>query len=139
MFLQNILAALAVASPAVLAAPSRPHAMYVPSMAPGSSPKGTGAGDQPETFIAKLPGYNHMLRNESAPRPATSAAGTDPMAADAVFGGQCRGLKLGGHGKKGQTTLEARCIDEEGQWWYTTLNLNSCLGNGEGRLVYEYM
>ena len=113
--------------------------MYVPGMARGSSPEDK-TSEQPKTFIAKLPGYNHMLRNESAPSSsAPSATGADPMAADAVFGGQCRGLKLGGHGKKGQTTLEARCIDGEGQWWYTTLNLNSCLGNGEGSLVYEYM
>lgn len=138
MLMQSILTTLVVALTRVHAAPSRGYEINVPGIASGSSSSReiTPANEQPESPIAKLPGYNHMLHNDSK----DPASGADQMAADAVFGGQCRGLTLGGHGKKGQTTLEARCIDDAGQWWYTTLNLNSCIGNGEGgNLVYDDM
>lgn len=56
---------------------------------------------------------------------------------DTPFANLCREVTLGGHGKPGVTTIDGKCIDAlSGLWWETSLNLNKCLGNAGGRLVY---
>lgn len=78
---------------------------------------------------ARLPGFNHMMRNNTPPFFVLKYAG--------VFGGRCKDVRLGGDGKVGSSTLEARCIDNVGQWWDTSLNLNDCIANDDGKLVYH--
>ena len=75
-----------------------------------------------------LPGFTNILHNGSSP--------SDGTPADAAFEKECRYLTLGGYGRKGQTTLEATCKDDEGRWWQTSLNLNDCIGNDGGKLIY---
>ena len=53
------------------------------------------------------------------------------------FGSQCRYPTLGGDGVPGQTTLGAQCLDGLGVFWDTSLNLNLCLGDNDGELVYQ--
>jgi hypothetical protein len=48
------------------------------------------------------------------------------------FDGRCKYVTLGGHGRKGATTLEATCRDDANVPWKTVLNLNNCIGNGVG-------
>ncbi|POR38366.1 Uncharacterized protein TPAR_01427, partial [Tolypocladium paradoxum] len=54
-----------------------------------------------------------------------------------VFAGQCQYMTLGGHGKHGKTTLDGQCVDSKGTWWRTSLNLNLCVANRAGALVYD--
>ncbi|KAL6898268.1 hypothetical protein GGI43DRAFT_89675 [Trichoderma evansii] len=82
------------------------------------------------TSVVPLPGFNHLAQNK------TEATVKSPDS-NAVFGGTCVQVTLGGHGKIGMTTLEGRCVDDAGMWWETSLNLNSCIGNVGGHLVYE--
>lgn len=90
----------------------------------------TALGETP-TSVVPLPGFNHLAQNK------TQAAVTKSPDSNAAFGGTCVQLTLGGHGKIGMTTLEGRCVDDAGMWWETSLNLNSCIGNAGGQLVYE--
>ncbi|KAL7933643.1 hypothetical protein V8C35DRAFT_303490 [Trichoderma chlorosporum] len=77
-----------------------------------------------------LPGFNHLARN------ATKDDG--PQApASAAFDGTCEQITLGGHGKVGMTTLDGLCRNSAGEWWKTSLNLNECIGNVGGNLVYQ--
>ncbi|KAM4056715.1 CVNH domain-containing protein [Hirsutella rhossiliensis] len=55
-----------------------------------------------------------------------------------LFSGQCRpSLMLKAHGGKGRTMLEGQCVDGDGQWWRTSLNLNRCIGAHDGELIYQ--
>lgn len=103
----------------------------------------------------KLPGANlcpvpvpgAMLADANANTTARAVV-TQHVPADAVFGQRCRHLSLLGDGKKGRSTLQAACLDDgpaakgngkkdgEGTWWLTSLNLNQCLGNDGGSLVF---
>lgn len=56
---------------------------------------------------------------------------------DRPFGGACRKVTLGGGGKVGMATLQGECVDGKGQWWETSLNLNQCVGDQDGRLAYQ--
>lgn len=75
-----------------------------------------------------LPGFTNILLDASAL--------DKEIPADAAFNSKCRYLTLGGYGRKGQTTLDATCKDDEGRWWQTSLNLNDCIGNYRGKLKY---
>ncbi|KAL7950004.1 hypothetical protein V8C42DRAFT_187343 [Trichoderma barbatum] len=55
--------------------------------------------------------------------------------ADAAF--ECVKITLGGHGKVGMTTIDGLCRNSANEWWKTSLNLNECIGNAGGKLVYE--
>lgn len=79
--------------------------------------------------VVELPGFNHLARN------ATQDAVKVP--ADAAFDGTCEQITLGGHGKVGMTTLDGLCRNSAGDWWKTSLNLNECIGNVGGKLVYQ--
>lgn len=57
--------------------------------------------------------------------------------AEKTFGGKCRDLTQLGGGKKDQTAITAWCRDNAGQRWQTTLNLNRCIGNKRGKLVWR--
>lgn len=114
------------------------HERYVPSMAPGSSPEPSSQGAK------KLPGVNHKPVVAILPDNANgTAAGnvTSKHLPAAVFGAKCRQLTLLGDGKRGQSTLQAACRDDDdketGLWWLTSLNLNRCLGNEGGKLVFQ--
>ncbi|EHK21375.1 uncharacterized protein TRIVIDRAFT_51902 [Trichoderma virens Gv29-8] len=76
-----------------------------------------------------LPGFNHLTRN------ATQGAVKAPDGA--AFDGTCVQITLGGHGKVGMTTLDGLCRNSAGEWWKTSLNLNECIGNAGGNLVYQ--
>ncbi|KAJ3485403.1 hypothetical protein NLG97_g6822 [Lecanicillium saksenae] len=132
---------LAILASQALAMPAANDKRYVPGMAPGSSPS--------EADKKSLPGVNHkpllqasMLFDANVNTTAWSVVSKD-MPADAVFGAKCLHLSMLGDGKKGQSTLQAACLDDEdaaegkGTWWLTSLNLNKCLGNDRGRLVFQ--
>ncbi|OAQ97130.1 hypothetical protein LLEC1_03219 [Akanthomyces lecanii] len=154
------LAALAMAASHVLAVPTAVliREQDVPSMRPGSSPESTlhQAGKQSAAAAAaatssspphadRLPGVNHK------PVPATLGSGADAngtaggassttIKPAAVFGQKCTQLTLLGDGRAGQSTLQAACLDEEmevGARWLTSLNLNHCLGNEGGKLIFK--
>lgn len=79
--------------------------------------------------VVELPGFNHLARN------GTQEAVKVP--AGAAFDGTCEQITLGGHGKVGMTTLDGLCRNSAGDWWKTSLNLNECIGNVGGKLVYQ--
>lgn len=85
--------------------------------------------------MANLPGFVNILSAGRADSQGAKNARSTPP--DAAFASVCRYVTLGGHGKKGQTTLEATCEDESGSWWRTSLNINDCIGNNEGQLFYS--
>lgn len=99
-----------------------PQALYVDGTAPGSD-------KNPSVHV--LPGFSSLPRN------VTLGHG-GRVKDDTPFGDLCRQVTLGGHGKVGETTIEGKCYDEgQGLWWDTSLNLNHCIGNGGGYLVYQ--
>lgn len=107
----------------------------IPFIIPGGHPqdRAIATSTAPEgipTSVVPLPGFNHLAQNK------TEATIKSPDS-NAVFGGLCVQVTLGGHGKVGMTTLEGRCVDDAGMWWETSLNLNACIGNVGGHLVYE--
>ena len=53
-----------------------------------------------------------------------------------TIGDDCYRLRLSGHGRFGELTLEAVCRDstETRDEWDTSINLNRCLGNNDGHL-----
>lgn len=53
------------------------------------------------------------------------------------FNNQCMALELGGDFKVGKTTLQGTCVDKNKKWWNTELNLNRCLGESHGDLLYQ--
>ncbi|KAL7919706.1 hypothetical protein ACQKWADRAFT_315437 [Trichoderma austrokoningii] len=133
---------LALAAPS-LAAPYRGQPA-IPFLIPGGhladAEQATRIAAAPaETAVVEpLPGFNHLAQNKTQQAAAASAAATIKSPdGDAAFGGTCVQVTLGGHGKIGMTTLEGRCVDDEGTWWDTSLDLNSCVGNIGGHLVYE--
>ncbi|KAM0248526.1 hypothetical protein ACHAQJ_009431 [Trichoderma viride] len=85
--------------------------------------------DTVPTSTVTLPGFNHLAQNKTHAVIESSD--------HATFEGTCVQITLGGHGKVGMTTLEGRCVDDAGLWWETSLNLNSCIGNIGGNLVYQ--
>lgn len=132
-----------------LAAPYRGQPT-IPFIIPGGHPQdehatriptSTAPAEMPTSVVVEpLPGFNHLARNKT--QAATTAATTTTNInkspdSNAVFGGTCVQVMLGGHGKIGMTTLEGRCVDDAGMWWDTSLDLNSCVGNAGGQLVYE--
>lgn len=54
-----------------------------------------------------------------------------------TFGEKCEDTRLLGDGKKGKTELAAACFDDAGVRVDTTLNLNQCIGNDAGKLVWK--
>ncbi|KAM0484421.1 hypothetical protein ACHAPX_001844 [Trichoderma viride] len=90
----------------------------------------------PTAVVVPLPGFNQVAQNKTQQAAATGTAYKSPDS-NAAFGGTCVQVTLGGHGKIGMTTLEGRCVDDVGMWWDTSLDLNSCIGNVGGHLVYE--
>lgn len=54
-----------------------------------------------------------------------------------TFNGTCDQLVLGGKGRNGDTSLSGTCMDDDGIWWQTSLNLNLCFGNDNGKLIYK--
>lgn len=92
----------------------------------------TGLEQDPASPLAGLPGFNNMMRNYTA-------SDKNHIPSDAAFGSCCRYVALGGHGKVGQTTLEATCVDDAEIWWRTSINLNNCIANNRGKLVYSSM
>ncbi|UKZ85298.1 uncharacterized protein TrAFT101_001165 [Trichoderma asperellum] len=124
---------LILAAPS-LAAPYR-GLPTIPFIIPGGHPPDrviptSTAPEAIPTSVVPLPGFNHLAQNN------TQAVTKSPDSS-AAFSGTCVQVTLGGHGKIGMTTLEGRCVDDAGMWWDTSLNLNSCVGNVGGRLVYE--
>ena len=109
---------LVTAAPAAIT--TEPVAMYVPGTAPGS------ASADHQVSPAGLPGFNHLMRNRTDVQ----------LDENAPFSGKCLQVTLGGYGKVGQATIEGLCEDKSGQWWQTSLNLNECLGNHAGKLVF---
>ncbi|KAK1253030.1 hypothetical protein MKX08_004217 [Trichoderma sp. CBMAI-0020] len=93
----------------------------------------------PTAIAEPLPGFNQVAQNKTQQPAAATGSGSGYKSPDsnAAFGGTCVQVTLGGHGKIGMTTLEARCVDDAGMWWDTSLDLNSCVGNVGGHLVYE--
>lgn len=79
--------------------------------------------------LSRLPGFNNMIQTSDPPTDAD-------VPADAAFNSSCRHVSLDGYGKVGETTLKADCKDGHGRWWSTTINLNDCIGNEGGSLVY---
>ncbi|KAM3433692.1 hypothetical protein MY4824_005818 [Beauveria thailandica] len=67
---------------------------------------------------------------------AAAVAGNGGFA-DNTFGGKCKYLTQLGGGKKDQTAITAWCLDKAGKRWQTTINLNRCIGNKRGQLVWR--
>ncbi|KAH6996436.1 hypothetical protein BKA56DRAFT_666664 [Ilyonectria sp. MPI-CAGE-AT-0026] len=53
-----------------------------------------------------------------------------------AFEQKCTNIRLVGHGIKGQTTLQAVCVDHWKRRWLTELNLNRCLSMVRGEFAY---
>ncbi|OAA61336.1 Cyanovirin-N [Cordyceps fumosorosea ARSEF 2679] len=150
LVLLALIAALALAT----ALPPPLRGRYVPSMAPGSSdPEAAsqhdgdvgGGGSQNRVVLphgdgaVRLPGVNHKPVVAADGGGGGGGAGNG-TATTTIFGRRCRLLTLLGGGKRGHSTLQAACRDGEeatGTWWLTSLNLNQCLGNVGGRLVFQ--
>ena len=136
----TISASHALAVPAALAL----HERYVPSAPRDDSPESSpyqddkqSASSSPPQYDKELPGVNHKPVPTMLSANATAGAVTSkPIAA---FGQKCTQLTLLGDGKRGQSTLQAACLDDgkEGSLWLTSLNLNQCLGNNGGQLVFR--
>lgn len=135
MLLQPSILSLALHVLAAAAAPTRGNTwtLHVEGTSPGS-------GEIHDTPISQdLPGFNHMLRNEST-APALEAADDhfeDDPSLGITFDNVCRRMTLSGSGKIGETTMDAECVDEYGRWWITSLNLNECAANVAGQLAYQ--
>lgn len=141
--------------PSILLALAASHvaaALYAPDAAVSSpqardevvnaTSSGTDGGEKNKMEIgaSKLP---VVLYNANVNQTSWAVTATH-VPDDAVFGAQCRHLSLLGYGKKGQTVLQAACLDgkpvgdnQKGTWWLTSLNLNRCLGNHGGRLMFK--
>lgn len=67
---------------------------------------------------------------------AVAVAQPDP---NDTFDDKCKYLNQIGSGKKGQTAITAWCLDDSGtgKRWQTTINLNQCMGNDAGKLVWK--
>jgi hypothetical protein len=126
-----------------LAAPYR-SPPTVPFIIPGGHPQvehltltSTAPEEIPNSVVVEpLPGFNHLAQNKTQQAAKTTTIIKSPDS-NAVFGGTCVQVTLGGHGKIGMMTLEGRCVDDAGTWWDTSLDLNSCIGNVGGHLVFE--
>jgi hypothetical protein len=95
----------------------------------GASP---GEGNENTTYSSKTAPSHKSAESHSA-----TADVSGPAAVGTIFNGVCRQVSLGGLGQIGGTTLSAQCVDGAGQWWDTSLNLNHCMENEGGRLVYK--
>jgi hypothetical protein len=105
-----------------------PHGGQTVSQFIQGKPQDMAPVETPASAVT-LPGFNHLAQN----RTQAVIESSD----NAAFEGTCVQITLGGHGKVGMTTLEGRCVDDAGIWWDTSLNLNSCIGNMGGNLVYQ--
>lgn len=132
MFFNALLAITVSAITYAVALP--PQALYVKGTSPGNDEI---AGDNvPDTSL--LPGFASLPKNDTPPLLHTSPGDRGELLDDAPFAGLCKQVALGGHGEIGQTTLEGKCLDtEKGNWWLTSLNLNRCIGNEGGVMVYQ--
>ncbi|CAH0015618.1 unnamed protein product [Clonostachys rhizophaga] len=99
------------------------------SHANGASP---AKGNENTTYSSKMAPSHKSVNSHSA-----TADISGPAAVGSMFNGLCRQVSLGGLGQIGATTLSAQCVDGAGQWWDTSLNLNRCMGNEGGRLIYK--
>lgn len=95
----------------------------------GASPR---KGNENTTYSSKT-----APSHKSAESHPATADISGPAAVGTIFNGVCRQISLGGLGQIGATTLSAQCVDGAGQWWDTSLNLNYCMGNEGGRLIYK--
>ncbi|UKZ60038.1 uncharacterized protein TrAtP1_001325 [Trichoderma atroviride] len=96
-------------------------------------PTSTAPTAIPTAIVVPLPGFNQVAQNKTQQQAAvTTGTAYKSPDSNAAFGGTCVQVTLGGHGKIGMTTLEARCVDDAGMWWDTSLDLNSCIGNVGG-------
>lgn len=115
-------------------APSSSYKLYVEGSAPGSGElKSPQIIDDPTDI--RLPGYNTMLHNQTSLK-SVKKPEPDP-ALGIQLEGVCKHITLGGNGKVGETSLDAECVDPNGQWWDTSLNLNDCVANDGGRLIFR--
>lgn len=158
------LAILVLAASHVLAIPAAVllhHERHVPSFPGGSSRPESSPHHRHDDrvdvaplsrYAKELPGFNHKpvltLPSGGAKANGTAVGGggggggaatSEPVT---VFGQKCRQLKLLSNGRRGQSTLQAACLDDDGEeaagtWWLTSLNLNQCLGNDGGKLVFR--
>ena len=134
MFLRHCLISALGLTLGVAAAPPAPPGSY-DLYVEGSAPRSSDLQSSVDVVKAELPGYNHMLRNQ------TSLAQKPQNDVDPPFGLQfeetCKRVALSGLGDVGETSLEAECMDDKGHWWDTSLNLNECMANDQGQLVYQ--
>jgi hypothetical protein len=123
--------------------------LALPSPAPSRIPTGPGA----DIDKVSLPGYNNQIQpadqdnddDDDADRAyhvgddlsEANDGGSSPHNPSWTFNQTCNQLTLTGHGKKGQTSLEGNCQDQDGIWWQTSLNLNLCFENDGGVLQYQ--
>ncbi|PNY29823.1 Uncharacterized protein TCAP_00264 [Tolypocladium capitatum] len=87
----------------------------------------------PDAIIG-IPNSGSQFSSESST--TQEDTGTIARLDSKVFAGQCQYMMLGGHGRVGKTTLEGQCVDSKGTWWRASLNLNRCMANRAGALVY---
>lgn len=105
------------------------QALALPSPNPDRIPTRPAA----EIEKVSLPGFSQV-------QPTKEDATNDddlPVNPSWTFNQTCSQLTLGGRGKKGATTLEGTCRDQDGVWWDTSLNLNMCFENDGGVLQYR--
>lgn len=134
MKLITILLALAFAI-FIAGAPVGPPSAWNLSVEPSDDTSGTDdvgiASDLPA-----LPGFAGMLRNDTSTSVDRYAI-IDTTQSIELDHGTCKHIVLGGGGIVGETSLEAKCVDEEGTWWDTSLNLNECAANDRGFLIFR--
>ncbi|OAA81384.1 SH3 domain protein [Akanthomyces lecanii RCEF 1005] len=146
LLIKIYLAILAIAASHALAVPAAIalHERDVPSAPRDGSPEPSPYQDDEQStsssslqYDKKLPGVNHKpVPTMLSANASAGAVSSNPIAA---FGQKCTRLTLLGDGKRGQSTLQAACLDngKEGSCWLTSLNLNQCLGNDGGQLVFR--
>ncbi|PTB70887.1 hypothetical protein BBK36DRAFT_1107491 [Trichoderma citrinoviride] len=89
-----------------------------------------------------LPGFkpplsSHNRNNNNSSSSSSTDNDNIKQPSPAVDDGTtCEQITLGGSGKVGKTTLEAKCRNDKGEWWNTSINLNECITNVGGKLQY---
>lgn len=79
--------------------------------------------------------HDYLLRLRKGERKMEAKSGTKRRGKGVTVGDDCRRLRLSGHERLGGLTLEGICRDREtNDEWDTSINLNQCLGNFDGRL-----
>ena len=87
--------------------------------------------------VVRLPGFASLPKNQTTQNHGSEGEGGVLSPASVTFDGRCHTVTLSGGGRVGQATIEGRCVDGNGIWWDTSLNLNKCIANRAGRLVYH--